>query len=416
MKKLKLYIFLSFFPSIYVISCSSGIPSQGLDIKDDLAYCHSKVSKSLQEMGDEKKDYTLMPRNIENRDTNWSCRKVMAEEWCSGFWPGILWYDFENTSDSRILTEAKRYTDALEEISHQPIYDHDLGFLINCSFGNAFRLTGDQHCKDVMLEAADSLATLYNPNVGTFLSWPRNVERFGGHNTIIDNILNLELLFWAARNGADPILYDMAVSHADKTMQNQFRPDGSCYHVAVYDPVTGEFIKGMTHQGYSNYSTWARGQAWAIYGYTMVYRETHDEKYRDFACKLADLYLDRLPEDMVPFWDFDDPMIPISPKDVSAASIVASALLELQGYCRDAHHETYRDNAERMLVSLRSDNYRSPKNKASFLDHATGHKPEGTEIDASIIYADYYYLEALTRLKRLQERENSSAMITGTIH
>ena len=393
---------------IILASCSEKKSELSLDVDDALSYCHGKISRSLTQLGGSEKDYTMMPRNIVDSDTLWNCRKAVQEEWCSGFWPGILWYDFEVTNDPEIRDEAEKYTSQLEYLATLSPYDHDLGFLINCSYGNAYRLTGDNHCREVMLEAADSLATLFNPNVGTFLSWPRNVERFGGHNTIVDNVINLELLFWASRNGGNKSLYDMAVSHADKTMENQFRPDGSCYHVAIYNPETGEFIKGMTHQGYANNSTWARGQAWAIYGYTMVFRETRDPKYRDFACKLADVYLERLPEDMVPYWDFDDPDIPECPKDASAASIVASALIELQDYCSDYHREQYRSDAEKILATLSGPAYRSADNKASFIDHATGHKPEGTEIDASIIYADYYYMEALLRLKHMQDSSASS--------
>ena len=396
-------------------SCSSSneATADKVDVAEALTYCHQKVSKSLDDLGKDEKDYTLMPRNIENSDTVWACRKATAEEWCGGFWPGVLWYDFENTSDQKIKKEAIQYTSSLGYLSQQPAYDHDLGFLMLCSYGHHYRLTGDPEAKKILLAAADSLATLFNPKVGTILSWPRNVEMYGGHNTIMDNMINLELLFWAAKNGGSKNLYDIAVKHAETTMEHHFRPDGSCFHVAVYDPETGEFIRGMTHQGYSDNSTWARGQAWAIYGYTMVYRETKDPKFLDFACKATDVYLKRLPEDKIPYWDFDDPTIPEAPRDASAAAIVASALLELDNYCTDQHHGQYRDAAEEMLATLGSDQYRSSAKKDSFLDHSTGHKPAGSEIDASIIYADYYYLEALTRLKKLQKNENNPGITDG---
>lgn len=172
-----------------------------------------------------------------------------------------------------------------------------------CSYGNGYRLTHNPTYRDVIIATADSLATLYNPKVGTILSWPRNIEMLGGHNTIMDNMINLEMLFWAARNGGDRRLFDVAVSHADKTMENQFRPDYTSYHVAVYDTLTGNCIKKCTHQGYADESMWARGQAWAIYGYTVVFRETGDPKYLEFAEKLVDVYLKNLPEDYVPYWD-----------------------------------------------------------------------------------------------------------------
>lgn len=389
-------------------ACGTAAESEGrVDVDEALTYCHSKVGKSLAHLESRGPDYTMIPRNIEGKDSVWACRKATPEEWCSGFWPGILWYDYENTNDEKIKDEAQHFTSSLGYLAERPAFDHDLGFLMNCSYGHQYRLTHDENAKKVLLASADSLATLYNPKVGTILSWPRNVEMLGGHNTIMDNMINLELLFWAANNGGADSLRNIAVKHAETTMKHHFRPDGTCFHVAVYDGDTGEFIRGMTHQGYSDNSTWARGQAWAIYGYTMVYRETKDPKFLDFACKVADVYLKRLPEDMVPYWDFDDPAIPNAPKDASAAGIVASALLELDNYCTDSHKGKYREDAEKMLASLGSDSYRSPKSKDSFLDHCTGHKPAGTEIDASIVYADYYYIEALLRLKKLQEYENN---------
>lgn len=393
--------------AVLVASCAgashTAIATDDIDADDAIAYCHRQVERSLEALSGDTVDYSLMPRNIQGDDSVWSVRKACPEEWCSGFWPGVLWYDYELTGDSTVLDKARRYTAELEHISRMPAYDHDLGFLMFCSYGNGYRLTGDSSYRDVILATADSLATLYNPTVGTILSWPRNVAMFGGHNTIMDNMINLEMLFWAAKNGGDHSLYDVALQHASTTMENHFRPDGTCYHVAVYDPSDGHFIKGVTHQGYSDSSTWARGQAWAVYGYTVVYRETGEQRFLDFACKVTDAYLSRLPEDMVPYWDFDDPAIPSAPRDASAAGIVASALLELHKYVGGEKGENYRRAAMGMLASLGSEAYRSGSHRCSFLDHSTGHHPAGSEIDASIIYADYYYIEALSRLKHLEE-------------
>lgn len=380
---------------------------ESFDVDGQLAYCDGQVRRTLVQIGalSDSADYTVMPRNIMDSDTVWHCRKCTQDEWCSGFWPGVLWYDYELTGDTAILKQAESYTASLEYLSQQPAFDHDLGFLIFCSYGNGWRLTHNPHYKDVIIATADTLASLYNPHVGTILSWPRNVEILGGHNTIMDNMINLEMLFWAARNGGDHRLYDIAVRHAETTMAHQFRPDYSCYHVAVYDPETGEFIKGMTHQGYSDSSMWARGQAWAIYGYTTVYRETRDARFLDFAQKVTDIYLRRLPDDYIPYWDFDDPSIPAAPRDASAAAVVASALLELQQYVPQEKAADYRDAACKMLAELSSDRYQCGTAKPSFLRHSTGHHPAGSEIDASIIYADYYYIEALSRLKHLQQGE-----------
>ena len=383
-------------------------PSGTLDVNKALDYCAKQTQRTLTELKtDSGIDYTMMPRNIMADEQHWNCRKATKEEWCAGFWPGVLWYDYEYTKDKQVLEEAENFTHSLKFLSHIPAYDHDLGFLVFCSYGNGYRLTKNPAYKQVILDTADTLATLFNPIVGTILSWPREVEpRNWPHNTIMDNMINLEMLFWAAKNGGNPYLYDIAVSHADKTMKSQFRPDYTSYHVAVYDTITGNLIKGVTHQGYADSTMWARGQAWAIYGYTVVYRETKDPKYLDFAQKVTDVYLDRLPEDKVPYWDFDDPSIPNAPRDASAGAVVASALLELSTYLPNGTGKRYKDAAIEMLTSLSSDSYQSGESKPSFLLHSVGHWPNHSEIDASIIYADYYYIEALLRLKRLQEGKN----------
>lgn len=383
-------------------------PSGTLDVNKALDYCAAQAQRTLTELKtDSGIDYTMMPRNIMADEHHWNCRKATKEEWCAGFWPGVLWYDYEYTQDKHILEEAKKFTNSLEFLSQIPAYDHDLGFLVFCSYGNGYRLTKNPAYKKVILDTADSLSALFNPVVGTMLSWPREVEpRNWPHNTIMDNMINLEMLFWAAKNGGNPYLYDIAVSHADKTMKCHFRPDYTSYHVAVYDTISGNLIKGVTHQGYADSTMWARGQAWAIYGYTVVYRETKDPKYLDFAQKVTDVYLERLPEDKVPYWDFDDPSIPNAPRDASAAAVVASSLLELSTYLPNGTGKRYRDAAVEMLTSLSSDNYQSGKSNPSFLLHSVGHWPAHSEINASIIYADYYYIEALLRLKRLQEGKN----------
>lgn len=387
--------------AILLTSCV-GMSAAKLDENKAITYCQNQTWRTLRQVTGNGEDFTLMPRNIANTDSVWTLRKNSPEEWCNGFWPGVLWYAYESSNDLKLREYAEKYTETLEFLSHRPAFDHDLGFLVFCSYGNGYRLTHNPRYKQVILATADTLATLFNPNVGTILSWPRNVEMLGGHNTIMDNMINLEMLFWAAKNGGDHRLYDIAVKHAETTMKHHFRPDNTCYHVAVYDPKTGEFLKGMTHQGYADDSLWARGQAWAIYGYTVVYRETRDPKFLDFACKVTDAYLNRLPKDYVPYWDFDDPAGQKAPRDASAAAVVASALLELQGYCDKADQERYYKAAQKMLTSLSSDKYQSREKRPSFLDHSTGHKPAGSEIDASIIYADYYYLEALLRLKRVR--------------
>ena len=397
-------------------SCGNSMQLPTVDTSGQLDYCHRHVLSTLSELraaGNGTIDHNLMPRNVAPQSSTWECRPTCAEEWCSGFWPGVLWYDYEATGDTTVLNEATKFTASLKQIVEHPVFDHDLGFLIHCSYGNGYRITGREDYKQVILAAADSLATLYNPAAGTILSWPRNVDMLGGHNTIMDNMINLEMLFWAAENGGNPYLHDIAVKHAETTMEHHFRPDYTSYHVAVYDPDSGEFLRGCTHQGYADDSMWARGQAWAIYGYTIVYRETKDPRFLDFVQKVTDVYLERLPEDKVPYWDFNDPDIPSTTRDASAACVVASALIELSDYVGGEKGAHYMEEACSMLSSLSSDRYLSGSRNNSFLLHSTGHRPAGSEIDYSIIYADYYYIEALNRLRKLDRHNPSAAILTS---
>jgi unsaturated chondroitin disaccharide hydrolase len=373
---------------------------KNLDVTKELAYCDAQIKKTLAEI----EHSTRMPRNIADIAARWKMVDATIDEWTAGFFPGILWYDYEYTRDEKMRETAGHYTHLLEPLTKLPAYDHDLGFQLFCSYGNAYRLTGNEDYRQILLNAADTLATLFNPEVGTILSWPREVKSRGWpHNTIIDNMMNLEMLYWAAKNGGDKRLYDIATRHAETTMKHGFREDGGCYHVAVYDTIDGHFTRGVTHQGYADSSLWARGQAWAIYGYTMVYRETGDKKFLRFAEKVTDLYLSRLPEnEYVPYWDFDAPGIPDEPRDASAAAIVASALLELSGLeDNPLKSKEYLTAATRTLVELSSEKYQSRDTKPSFLRHSVGHYPAGSEIDYSIIYADYYYMEALTRYREM---------------
>ena len=393
-----------------------------------LAYCASQVSRALEQL--RPYDFTMMPRNILNEEPPkkneesanatdsqpsdssffihhsscpWNLRKASAEEWCSGFWPGILWMDFAHTTSEAVHKAAAGYTDALAFLAGQPAFDHDLGFIMTTSFLKGYEQTKDPTYRKIALRAADTLATLFNTKVGTILSWPRHVRDYGGHNTIMDNMMNLELLFWASQNGGSQRLYDIAVRHAETTMRHHFRPDGSCYHVAVYDTLDGHVIKGVTHQGYADHTMWSRGQSWAIYGYTMVYRFTHDKRFLDFAQKVTDIYLKRLHEtsdDWVPVWDMDAPAS-MHEKDASAACVVASALLELSQYVNGKKADEYMDAATSMLADLSSTRYQSGNRNVAFLMHSVGNHPAGSEIDASIVYADYYYIEALLRLKKL---------------
>ena len=386
--------FLLLYSALFITGCMTS----KFKADDSLDYCVAQSVKTLAKPD----NYDSIPRSIANGQTKW--RLVNYKDWCSGFYPGILWYMYEYTADTKWKIKADSFSKTLTPLAYNPAYDHDLGFQMYCSFGNGLRLTGDTGYKRILLATADTLATLFNPTAGTILSWPRDIQKLGGHNTIIDNMINLELLFWASKNGGSKKLYDIAVAHANTTMQNHFRPDYSSYHVIVYDTITGKAVRKITHQGYSDSSMWARGQSWAIYGFTMCYRETKNAAYLNFAQKCADRYLKNLPEDYIPYWDFNAPDIPNAPKDASAAAVTASALIELSTMVSDKTKAAdYKMKAEKMLASLSTDKYQSRNVNDAFLLHCTGHKPNGGEIDASIIYGDYYYMEALLRLKKLQD-------------
>lgn len=396
MKKTKIILFSALIIALVSFQRKEKEP---FSIDKNLDYCVAQAKKTLTVLPNS----SAIPRNVAPGSKDWNM--VGYKDWTSGFWPGVLWYLYEYTGDAKWKVQADKYSRLLTPLSVSPALDHDLGFQVYSSFGNGYRLTKNKEYLDVILKASDTLATLYNPKVGTILSWPEMVKKMNWpHNTIIDNMINLEILFEAYKNGGNKFLYDMAVKHAETTMKNQFRKDHSVYHVVVYDTITGRKIKAVTHQGFGDETMWARGQGWAIYGYTMVYRETKDPKFLDFAHKVAKVYLDRLPKDLIPYWDFDAPKIVNEPRDASAAALVASGLIELSTYTKDkALAKTYLGKAEAMLAELSSKRYQSGNVNSAFLLHSTGHYPNKSEIDYSIIYADYYYIEALLRLKKLKE-------------
>lgn len=334
-------------------------------------------------------------------------RLVKPKDWTSGFFPGTLWLLYESTGDDFWLQQAKEYT-ALLEGQKNDTRTHDTGFKIYCSYGNGYRITGKEEYKDVILQTAKTLSTRYNSTVGAIRSWDHNTDKWA-FPVIIDNMMNLELLFAATRFSGDSTFYNIAVNHANTTLKNHFREDYSTFHVIGYDPATGEVLKKNTHQGYSDESAWARGQAWGLYGYTMSYRETGDEKYLEQAERIADFVLNHpnMPADLVPYWDFDAPNIPNEPRDVSAAAIIASSLYELSTFSENGIE--YRKAADKILESLQK-KYTSEKgdNYGFILQNSTGHKPKDSEVNVPLNYADYYYLEALLRKEKLEEGKKSN--------
>ena len=326
--------------------------------------------------------------------------------WCSGFYPGSLWYIYEYTGDKTFRELAEKNTFKLYPLKQKGT-DHDLGFQMNCSFGNAYRITGEQKYLEPIHTSARVLAGRFSPVTGVIRSWDFvRKGRDWRYPVIIDNMMNLELMFKATEFSGDSTYYNIAVKHADRTMKEHFRDDYSCYHVVDYDLTTGDVRGRCTAQGYADDSAWARGQAWAVYGYTACYRYTGDKRYLDHARKVTGFMLgdQNMPADLVPYWDYDAPNIPNEPRDVSTAAIIASAFYEMYTYTGDG---LYKQKADRIVESLSSPAYRAPVggNGGFLLMHSVGSIPHGSNIDVPLNYADYYFLEALIRKGRVEAGE-----------
>lgn len=359
-------------------------------VRDDFAFAAAQYTRMLEQI----KGKTGYPRTLETGEL----KLVTYKDWTSGFFPGSLWYIAEATGDAKLRSAAVAQNAGLEP-SKNNRSTHDVGFVLYCSFGNGLRLGGDSSYREIMLAGAESLSTRFNPKVGAIQSWDkRNGWDFP---VIIDNMMNLELLTWASRTSGNPRFREIAIAHADTTLKNHFRPDASSVHVVSYDPATGAVRARVTHQGAADTSAWARGQAWGLYGYTMMFRETKNPAYLEQARRIASFILNhpRLPADKIPYWDFEAPAIPNEPRDSSAAAIICSALLELRAFVGADDAKRYANLAEQQLRSLSSPAYRAKLGETGcfILMHATGHKPKESEVDVPITYGDYYFLEALHR-------------------
>lgn len=358
--------------------------------------------------------YMGMARTLENsqgllpRNADWNGNLITCDShwWTSGHFPGSLWYLYEYNGDSQMKAMAELYTRRVED-QQFTTDNHDVGFIIYCSAGNEYRITGDKRLEEVIVNTANSLGTRFNDTVGCTQSWdvgPDNKWRFP---VIIDNMMNLELLESAAVISGDKKYSDMARSHANTTLKNHFRADNSSYHVIDYDPQTGEVRHKNTGQGYADESAWARGQAWGLYGFTMMYRMTSDTAYLNQAVKIADFMMDHpnMPEDKIPYWDFDAPNPPDAYRDVAAATIMCSGLVELSQYVDKAEAKKILDVVATQFESLAQPFYRAQLgNNAGFiLKHSVGSLPAKGEVDVPLSYADYYYIEALLRYKKLAD-------------
>ena len=362
-------------------------------VKADLVFAVSQYKVLMHNLPPGKilKTYDAAANKLVTSGPDW---------WCSGFYPGTLWYLYEYSSDATIKKEAQDRLNLIKAEAHNA-GNHDLGFKIFCSYGNAYRITGRQDYKESVLIAAKSLSTRYRPSIRSIQSWDSSAMY--KCPVIIDNLMNLELLEWSSKNGGGEQLNNMAVNHANTGIKNHFRPDYSSYHLVDYNVHTGEVMRKITRQGAADSSAWSRGQAWGLYGYTMMYRFTRDSAYLSQAQHIAQFILDSpdLPADMVPYWDFNAPGIPNAYRDASAAAVMASAFLELGQYTKGTEHDRYLSAAEKMIQTLSSPLYLAElgTNGGFLLKHSVGAIPFKSEVDVPLTYADYYFVEALIRYK-----------------
>jgi hypothetical protein len=355
-----------------------------------LAVKQYKYMQQLLPAGKLPRSYDSVKKELVVSGTDW---------WCSGFYPGTLWYLYEYTKDESLRAEAIRSTALLEKEKNNK-GTHDLGFMLYCSYGNGYRLTKDNSYRNVMITGARSLSTRFNPIIGCIKSWNSNSR--WQFPVIVDNMMNLEFLCEMTKLSGDSSFYKIAITHANTTIKNHYRKDFSSYHVIDYDTITGKKIKGYTAQGAFDESAWARGQSWGLYGFTMMYRETHKKEYLDEAINIANFLLHHknMPADKIPFWDYDATDIPNTYRDASAAAILCSALLELAKYSNKTQQKEYMDVAITILKNL-SSSYRAAvgTNGGFILKHGVGHLPAKSEVDVPLTYGDYYFIEALIRYK-----------------
>lgn len=382
------YILISFLAPI-IASCAGNNINSLID--KDL----KRAGEQLSLMSERFDTAAVTPRSWDN-----GVYKLLPKDWTCGFFPGVYWLYYQLTGDKAMEEEALKFTARLSDIPAIKT-THDLGFMVFCSYGKQYEVEKDSISAAAIVEASNSLISRFDPSIGLIRSW-----NFGKWNypVIIDNMMNLEMLFWASEYTGNPQYRDIAIKHADKTMENHFREDNSSYHVVSYNNDGTVESKG-THQGYSDSSSWSRGQAWALYGYTLCYRFTKDNRYLEQSENIATLIIDNktTPKDHIPYWDYDAPNIPDEPRDASAAAVTASALLELQLYVDKNLAKIYKDYAASIIRSLSSPEYLADKGDNGFfiLKHSTGAASLGSEIDVPLVYADYYFLEALKRYREL---------------
>jgi unsaturated chondroitin disaccharide hydrolase len=378
-----------------LFAAASVFPGSAQDLSERIPQWFRQASEQYEFLWKETAGDEKMPRTAKDGEVV----TVRYQDWTSGFYPGCLWFLHEADGSAVWRERALEVTARLEAIRHFK-GNHDGGFMLGCSFGNALRLAPDDSQRAVLRDAAAALATRYIPTLGMIRSWDHGPYQCP---VIIDNMMNLELLTWAAKNGGDATLREIAISHADKTLANHFRPDGTAYHVVDYDPERGWVRAIHGTQGMDTRTPWARGQSWGLYGFVMMFRETGKAGYLACAERLAKALMEHpnLPADKVPYWDFGAPAGEDTPRDASAAAVMASALIELSTLVEDGG--AYLDFARQQLLSLGSQAYfaKPGTNQGFLLMRSTGHLPANSEINVPLIYADYYFLEALLRYRDL---------------
>ena len=395
------------FISLFVACVSCSPAPKAVDVvKDNFDFAARQLRYAFTQIDSVKaativepgKKPLVSPRTIEDDGT---LKLVASRDWTSGFFPGELWYMYEYTKDDYWKQQAEAFTASIEDQKTNG-GTHDMGFKMYCSFGNGYRLTQDTVYKNILLQSAATLTTRYKPTIGCIRSWDHSRDKWQCP-VIIDNMMNLELLYWAFRQTGDSLYYNVATNHARTTIKNHFRPDYSSYHVIDYDTISGCVLHKHTHQGYNHESAWARGQAWGLYGYTMCYRETQLPEFLAQAEGIARYIFTNstMPQDLIAYWDFNAPGIPDEPRDVSAAAVMACAMYELSTYNKEKS-ALYKKYADTIVESL-SKNYRAAENadRGFLLLHSTG--AHNFERDVPLVYADYYYLEALLKKAKLEK-------------
>ncbi len=384
--------------TVFIASCSNRNEASNQNIgKETASLTLDQLSSSMMlHLQNHIPDSLKIPRSVE---ADGSLILTPSQDWTSGFFPGTLWQLYSHSKKDLLKDAAEDWTAFIEKEKWDD-HTHDLGFKLYCSFGKGYNATDNEKYKDIVIQASKTLIQRYNETVGSIRSWDFNADIWE-FPVIIDNMMNLDMLFETTRLTGDSTYHQIAYQHATTTLNNHFRPDHSSYHVVVYDTLSGQVIKKVTHQGYNAESAWTRGQAWGLYGFTMAYRWTKDVAFLEKAKSIAQYFINHpnLPNDNIPYWDFDAPNIPNEPRDVSAATVAASALLELASYDLD-NNATYIEWVDQVLESLSSEKYITTISPF-LLDHSTGSIPGQFEIDVPIVYADYYYVEALIRRKNI---------------